>query len=132
MIEHIPDYSGVGIYALRDNTGRVYIGSAKNVRKRIEQHNKLARLGGESRALQAAFDSGVVFTASIVERLPPSTNTYQLREAEARCIAQASARGELYNHDIVSTRIWKNHVSREKFLQPLRPDLVRLEEGEGL
>lgn len=133
LIHSIPDYTGVGIYSLRDDRGRVYIGSAKNVRERVMSHNRLMRYGKENQAINAAIASGFTFTASVVERLPPSTNTYQLREAERRYIDLATRHGETYNHDDVSTRHKHQHTgsTRERLSRPLRPDLLEhVEEPE--
>ena len=36
---NIPDYSGIGIYALINNrTGKMYIGASQNIHQRIMQH----------------------------------------------------------------------------------------------
>lgn len=40
MIKDVPGYTGAGVYALVDENGKKYIGSAKNVKSRIQKHNK--------------------------------------------------------------------------------------------
>ena len=47
---YIPDYNGIGVYALINNrTDEMYIGATQNVHKRIMQHKS-----SPSRAIRAA------------------------------------------------------------------------------
>ena len=97
MIVDIPAYDGVGVYALRAPDGRVYIGSARNVQRRIKQHASYARSGYEIKALQAAHDAGIPLTASVLVYLPMETDAAALHDAEQKCLDAAKAAGAVYN-----------------------------------
>ena len=69
MIYPIPDYTGAGIYLIRNLVnGKVYIGSARNVRRRIIEHDIGFRKGYCNNKIQADIDLGHKFTCEIVEK----------------------------------------------------------------
>lgn len=71
---NIPDYRGIGIYALINNsTGKMYIGASQNVHQRIMQH-KYSPLN----AIKDDIDSGDTFRVEILEKLPPGSNQFEM------------------------------------------------------
>lgn len=71
---YIPDYNGIGVYALINNrTDEMYIGATQNVHKRIMQHKS-----SPSRAIRAAVESGDTFHVKILENLPSGSNQFDM------------------------------------------------------
>jgi len=68
IIKTIPSYEGIGVYSLiNDNSGKMYIGSSSNVKKRILQHNTAFRKQKCSSAFLDDIKQGDTFTAEILE-----------------------------------------------------------------
>lgn len=132
MIANFPVYDGVGIYKLVDDLGRVYVGSAVNVSRRIKQHDQYARHGKEIKTLQSAFNEGRLFTAHVLEELPPDTNHHQLMTAERQHLIKIKEGCEVYNHFLPRDTLKnRRHQNYEKWFEPLRPDLIeRVEDPE--
>lgn len=65
-MNHLPEAAGV--YVLRSPaTGRVYVGSTRNIRRRVKSHFlKLTARHHHNSRLQAAFDSGVDLEARVL------------------------------------------------------------------
>lgn len=71
---NIPDYSGIGIYALINNrTGKMYIGASQNIHQRIMQH-KYHPL----RAIKDDIELGDTFRVEILEKLPSGSNQFDM------------------------------------------------------
>ena len=71
---NIPDYSGIGIYALINNrTGKMYIGASQNVHQRILQHKH-----SPLNAIKDDINSGDTFRVEILEKLPLSSNQFEM------------------------------------------------------
>lgn len=103
MIKDVPGYTGAGVYALVDENGKKYIGSAKNVKSRIQKHNKELQkaLDGEtsqaSKSMIDAAKAGHIFRAVLVEKLPDTGNMYDLRDMERRYLDDAGGTKSTYN-----------------------------------
>lgn len=82
VIQDIPAYSGIGIYALVDDQGKMYIGSSKNVSHRIKQHDKAIRDNAAARKIQEAVAEGRTFRCELIEKLDYGISTYDLLERE--------------------------------------------------
>jgi group I intron endonuclease len=74
-------YHGAGIYKLEIG-GKLYVGSSKDVSKRIKSHLRAATSGKEPKALQDAFDSCGEIAAEILEKLPPTSTLYDVLQRE--------------------------------------------------
>lgn len=94
---NIPTYKGIGVYALIDTQGRMYIGSTQNIYKRIQAHQSSLSRGTHTKALQKAFDAGEVFSCQVLETLPYGTTRYQLRERELYYIRKYGTEQNGYN-----------------------------------
>jgi group I intron endonuclease len=74
-----------GIYAIRHvASGKVYVGSSVNMRKRVYEHARLLGLGRHKNAhLQAAFAKygADAFEASIIERVADVADLYRVEQA---------------------------------------------------
>ena len=82
MIQGIPAYNGIGVYALVDDTGKMYIGSSKQVHRRIKQHEEAIRAGRAAKQIRDAIAAGRSFRCVLLEELPYGISTYDLRERE--------------------------------------------------
>ena len=89
QIEHvivsIPDYDGPGIYKIVNLVnGKVYIGSSKNVKQRLEYHDTSFRCKGTycNSKFFEDIQKGHKFRAEVVEKLP-GVYFYELRDREA-------------------------------------------------
>ena len=97
-IKDIPDYTGIGVYALVGSSGRVYIGSSVDVHQRIIQHCCNFRAGRASQKLQQAYDRGETFTAKVLHYLPDGITRGELRDLEWSEIRKAGGVGNTYNN----------------------------------
>lgn len=71
---NIPDYSGIGIYALINNrTGKMYVGASQNIHQRIMQH-KYHPLS----AIKDDIELGDTFRVEILEKLPSGSNQFDM------------------------------------------------------
>ena len=78
MIDNIPQYDGIGVYKITHPvTGRVYIGSSLNCKKRLEEHSKHP----QNKKMEADADLGA-FTAEIVKKFPEGCTNKELAAAE--------------------------------------------------
>lgn len=82
MIQDIPAYNGIGIYALIDSSGKMYIGSSKQVHRRIKQHEEAIRAGRAAKSILQAIEDGLSFRCVLLEKLEYGICTYDLRERE--------------------------------------------------
>lgn len=82
VLMDIPQYDGIGIYALIDDAGKMYIGSSINVKRRLAEHSKGLANGKEHKSLVDAVEQGRQFRCEILEKIPYGCNTYHLRERE--------------------------------------------------
>ena len=85
LIDNIPDYHGIGIYAIVNNcTGKMYIGSSVNVRKRLLTHDSSFRTGRCNKAFKEDIKKGHRFSAKVLKKIPYGTNRFQLFETEKK------------------------------------------------
>lgn len=111
VLNNIPETKNSGIYALVDENGKMYIGSAINLKKRLIQHNRgmSIALSGEhdafeSQSLQNAVTAGRHFTVSILAVFPCGLSADFLRKIEREFIAEYSKGVPLYNSRIKGER----------------------------
>lgn len=96
---NVPDYKGPGIYEITDlNNGYVYIGSSKNIHKRITEHFSSMKRGIERNpGLQEAYDDGHSFSVGIVKRIRCTyQKELQFQESE-EMTRRIKAGAHLYN-----------------------------------
>lgn len=71
---NIPEYNGIGVYALINNrTDKMYIGASKNVYTRIKQH-----IYSPTAAIEKDVESGDTFHVEILEKLPSGSNQFDM------------------------------------------------------
>lgn len=80
ILHDIPDYDGIGVYALIDNTGNMYIGSSKHINQRLRQHNQAIRSGTENKKILQAIEDGKTFHCSIIEKLDYGVCQYDIKK----------------------------------------------------
>lgn len=78
----IPEYDGMGIYAIIDENDKMYIGSSKNIKSRLSQHRNALAGGYGNKKLLEALEKGLTFRCEILEKVPFGHDTYHLRERE--------------------------------------------------
>lgn len=88
ILHDIPDYDGIGVYALIDNTGNMYIGSSKHINQRLRQHNQAIRSGTENKKILQAIEDGKTFHCSIIEKLDYGVCQYDIKKKETQYIRQ--------------------------------------------
>lgn len=88
IINSIPNYDGIGIYALTNNiNGKVYIGSSVNINRRIKQHQASFMSLHCSKAFIPDLKEGHTFSAKVLEKLPyKKTTEFSLRTKESQYI----------------------------------------------
>lgn len=93
FIIDIPDYEGIGVYALINNRSqKMYIGSSQNVKKRIKQHS-ISPIS----TMREDIQNGDTFSVRILEMLPYGCNQFDLFERESYFIQKHNALSEGYN-----------------------------------
>lgn len=92
-----PNYDGMGVYALVDENGKMYIGSSIDCKKRFREHEIAFKNGRENQSLQSAYNKGVVFHGKILEKISYGNTLYFLREREKYYITQYSTLINGYN-----------------------------------
>lgn len=115
MSEYIK-YKGAGIYCLtNERSGKKYIGSSKNVAMRVYQHQAALKAGRhENKAMQADYDSGDRFMASVVIKVVCGHKA-ELFTKEAETINCMKAEGnELYN---IQPMKGEYYETREQIIQ---------------
>lgn len=92
-ITNIPDYDGIGIYALINNqTGKMYIGSSQNIRRRIIQHRS-----SPPSAMKEDIQQGNTFSVKILEMLPYGCNQFDMFSRESHFIQYYDTLNKGYN-----------------------------------
>lgn len=94
----LPTYNGVGIYALIDDNGKLYIGSSTKVRNRLRHHISMLFQGKHhSTMLQQYFSEGGRVSFAILEELPPTTSADDLLIKEGHYISEYDSINNGYN-----------------------------------
>lgn len=78
-------YNGIGVYSIENcNNGKMYIGSSKNVRSRVRQHEYLFNYGHCNNRIKADISNGDTFISHILYRFssPCTENELRLKERE--------------------------------------------------
>ena len=89
----IPDYEGIGVYAIINNRSqKMYIGSSQNVKKRIKQHSLSPIL-----TMKNDIQNGDAFSVEILEMLPYGCNQFDLFEKESFFIQKYDSLNVGYN-----------------------------------
>ena len=111
VLNNIPDYNGCGIYALIGSDGKYYIGSAKNVNRRIKSHfdcmKRVLKFGHDafiSSNLENAVIGGITFKAKILAAFPETITKMELEEIERIFIEKFKKIG-VYNLKAIKHRI---------------------------
>ena len=82
-IKNIPNYSGIGIYAIIDTvTDKRYIGSSRNIRRRLMQHNISIKNGKGNQGLCTAYNQGHILRCEIIEKINYGINEFYLADRE--------------------------------------------------
>lgn len=82
-IENIPDYDGIGIYAIIDDySNKKYIGSSIHIKSRIIQHNSSIKNGKGNKGLCKAYEQGHKLYCEIIEKIDYGINKFYLSERE--------------------------------------------------
>lgn len=93
FIISIPEYDGIGVYALINNeNGKLYIGSSQNIRRRITQHKV-----SPPSALKQDIEKGNTFSVKILEKLPYGCNQFDMFSREAHFIRCYDTLNQGYN-----------------------------------
>lgn len=130
MIE-IPDYEGPGIYSITDENGKRYIGSSKNIKRRMFAHNtSMARARNESgigainKEMDSAIKSGISFHVEILHKFEGGCSFYDLVEAEREYIDYFGGTKNTYN-DMVTEDLRKRDYSDLKYWGGINSEKAR-------
>ena len=111
-IKNIPEYSGIGVYALVDENGKRYIGSSKNVQRRIKQHNTHMNVffrdghsGFLNPKIEQALSSGAVFSCEVLCEIHSDVSKYELEEIERIFLNKYGGYDECYNFIPIKHRV---------------------------
>lgn len=117
VISNIPDYDGIGIYAIVDNvSGLKYVGSSRNVKKRLQQHMIAIKAGKGNKGLYLAYNQGHTFHCEIIEKLDYGINEFYLSEREKFYIKELDTINNGFNeHPTPSSSIEELELSAESF-----------------
>lgn len=80
-------YNGIGIYAIENcNNGKIYIGSSKNIKNRVRQHECLFYYGHCNNKIQSDINKGDTFKSRILYKFSSPCKESELREKEGEFI----------------------------------------------
>ena len=111
------DFDYPGVYGLSVDGKVLYVGSSKNVRKRLREHFSQLKRGKHKRELQEKFDSGKEVVPICLKRFDEKVTHYDLLLCENKWInglhpiCNCSAPLE---HDLTKTISWLNYEARER------------------
>lgn len=114
ILHNIPNYEGIGIYSIvNDNSGKTYIGSSINVRKRLLQHKASFKTLKCPVAFKEDIQNGDTFSAFILEKIDYGTNQFYIFSRESYYI-------QLYNSlNIGYNRAKTTASTKDELLQSL-------------
>lgn len=105
----IPDYAGPGVYSIIDENGKRYIGSSKNIKKRIQEHNssmiKAAKDTGiwaVNKEIDSAVKNGVSFRVEVLHKFEDGCTFYDLVDMERKYIDYFGGAKNTYNSMITA------------------------------
>ena len=114
FITNIPEYDGIGVYVLINNqTGKMYIGSSQNIRRRIIQHKSSPPF-----AVKEDIQQGNTFSVKILEKIPYGCNQFDMFNRELntgynRAKTTCSTKEEL----LTSLEHFKNNSEMSKYIK---------------
>ena len=98
FITNIPDYEGIGVYALiNDRNGKMYIGSSQNIHQRIIQQRN-----SPPSAMIEDIQNGDTFSVKILEKLSYGCNQFDMFGREAFFIQYHDTLNKGYNKAITT------------------------------
>lgn len=113
----LEDFNCPGVYGLSVDGEILYVGSSKNVKKRLSAHYSLLKNGGHKKELQKAYDDGKDITPVLLDRLNEKNVFIDLLSCEQKWIDELSpvcnARDPVVQHPI-KTISWLNYESRQR------------------
>lgn len=125
------DYDGAGVYAIVNRrSGKEYIGSSKNIRKRIERHMYQLKVGKHyNKDLQSDYAAGDKFDFILLHRMYIGRKR-ELEKEERRCLNSAiRTKKSVYNKAPVSST---GYVSKEKLIFTFADQYCRKKFGVAL
>lgn len=94
----IPDYDGIGIYAIiNEQNGKMYVGSSNNVAFRLKQHLASFASGKCNRKFNEDIEKGYTFKAEILERISDGCTLGYLRGRERYYVLKNNCKSNGYN-----------------------------------
>lgn len=123
VIVSFPSYDGAGIYMIRNLTsGKVYIGSSKNILQRAKAHDQSFRHGTCNQKFLEDISKGDKFVCEVIEKCSKIT-LRELRDKEYYYVRKYNADSEGYNTAIVPTYDPKHYISNKKVLDWLNKEM---------
>jgi len=112
IIQDVPDYNGIGVYAIINNqNSKKYIGATKDIHARIIQHRSSFNTLRCNEKLCEDIKNGHTFRVEILERLPYGVNQFELFDRENYYIQQYDSINKGYN-SAITTCSAKNDLQR--------------------
>lgn len=112
IISNAPTTAFGGIYSLIDENGKRYIGSSKNIKKRVAFHSLHFKLflrdgadGYVNPAMKDALKKGCRFRCEVLASFNCELSSKELREIERVFIVKYGGYDVLYNHSIIPHKI---------------------------
>lgn len=116
-ISDIPAYTGIGIYSLVDTKGQRYIGSSKNVHRRVVQHNTSFNNGTAYKKMMQAIENGEHFTCELLECMDYGCTVIDIQEKESYYIHLYDTLRNGYNTDCHIVGDLKNTIRYKEYLE---------------
>lgn len=117
VIVSIPDYEGPGIYIIRNLVnGRIYVGSARNIKRRMKEHDYYFRKGYCNNKIQADIDLGHKFTSDILEKCSGMTFV-EMRDREDYYVQKYDCYNTGYNSQWVPTYRLKDYKRNKDMIE---------------
>ena len=109
---NIPDYNGVGVYALTDENNKRYIGSSKHVHDRVKQHKSCMitclRQGHScflNSKIEEALKLGAVFSCEVLCEIHSDVSKHELEEIERIFLKKFGGFENSYNNKPIKHKV---------------------------
>lgn len=142
IIINIPKYSGAGIYKIVNNrTGKVYIGSSCNIRRRIKQHDYAMRVGQCNNKFWEDVTKGDTFRVEILEKVDNMESRGFLHERESYFSDLENSYNEGYNTGCIPLYDYyynmpikrgRNHKSENNNVPNIKNEFLEIEEEQSV